>query len=428
MAQDHARPRAGRRGSPGGARCAGRPRPGTARPARGRPRAARPAHSGRSSGRRQVSVIARRRWSGVPAAIRPAGGGRNSSAAVGREDGAAAGAAASCRAGTARPARRRSRRCAAGDHRLDQQVEIGVGGAVVGEVDPDREAARQARRRGRGDAALLQVGDDLGVEAIGRLRRRSPAPRRRKQTMLRATGASSCSRGCSRTRAARSTAWRQLSAIAAPSRRVPCSLQREPHLERAKAARQLRPELAWPGLAAGEAARGALEIAGVEGEGGAVQVAAADQHAAGVVLDVEPFVEVEGERIGTLDAGEQRPVRGAQDRERAERAVDVQPEALLARDVGERGEIVDRAGVDRAGGADDAERPQAEPPVGGDRPRELGGVDPVVGARPGSSAARCGRAREARTRARRCCAPRSRRSRPAGRRAATPSARTSQPA
>ena len=121
---------------------------------------------------------------------------------------------------------------------------------------------------------------------------------------------------------------------AEPARAV--LLEREPHLERAEAARQLRAELARPGLAAGEAARGALEIAGVERERGAVQVAPADQHAAGVILDVEPFVEVEGERIGALDAGEQRSVLRAQDRKRAEGAVDVEPEAFLARDVGER--------------------------------------------------------------------------------------------
>ena len=108
-------------------------------------------------------------------------------------------------------------------------------------------------------------------------------------------------------------------------------LEREPHLERAKAARQLGPEVAGPGLAAGEPARGALEIAGLEREGGAVQLAAAHQHAAGVVLDVEPLVEVEGQRIGTLDAVEQRPMGGAEDRERAERAIDVQPEVVLRR-------------------------------------------------------------------------------------------------
>ena len=50
---------------------------------------------------------------------------------------------------------------------------------------------------------------------------------------------------------------------------------------------------------------------------------------------------------------------GAERDQRAEGAVDVQPEVLLGADVGERREIVDRAGVDRARGPDHEERPRA---------------------------------------------------------------------
>ena len=72
----------------------------------------------------------------------------------------------------------------------------------------------------------------------------------------------------------------------------------------------------------------------------------------------------------------------AEDGERAEGAVDMQPEPLLGGDLGQRREIVDRPGVDRAGGRDDAERLAAEAPVGGDRPPQLGGVHAIVGADP----------------------------------------------
>ena len=83
-------------------------------------------------------------------------------------------------------------------------------------------------------------------------------------------------------------------------------LEREPDLERAKAARQLGPVVAEPGIAAGEAARVAAQIVGRHGERRAMQVAAAHQHAAGVVGHVQPLVEVESQGVGALDAGEAR--------------------------------------------------------------------------------------------------------------------------
>ena len=76
-----------------------------------------------------------------------------------------------------------------------------------------------------------------------------------------------------------------------------------------------------------------------------MDLAPADQDAARVVLDVQPLVKVEGERIRPLDAGELRPQLRIEGRQRAEGAVDVQPQVLCGGEVGERGEIVDRAGA-----------------------------------------------------------------------------------
>ena len=60
-----------------------------------------------------------------------------------------------------------------------------------------------------------------------------------------------------------------------------------------------------------------------------------------VVRDLAPLVEVEGERVGELEACEQRRVLRREDGEAAERAVDVEPEVLFLRDGGDGREIVD---------------------------------------------------------------------------------------
>ena len=52
--------------------------------------------------------------------------------------------------------------------RLDQDGQIGIAGAVIGNVDPDAEALANPAGRRRGDPAPLQGGDKFGVEAVGR--------------------------------------------------------------------------------------------------------------------------------------------------------------------------------------------------------------------------------------------------------------------
>ena len=141
-----------------------------------------PAQSGRSSGRAVVSLIARRRWSAVPFSTGSRRGGAEQLAGPGTRVGrprlpqrALAGPGHHAALTPAR-AQLREAPLAELDHRLEQAVEVGLGGPVVGEVDPDREALGQARGRGRGDAAFLQVGHDLGVQAIGLGGRESAAP------------------------------------------------------------------------------------------------------------------------------------------------------------------------------------------------------------------------------------------------------------
>ena len=142
--------------------------------------------------------------------------------------------------------------------------------------------------------------------------------------------------------------------------------QREPHLERAKLARQLEPVVGEPRRAGGRTARRPREICGIRRERIAMRELVAEEHAAHAVRRVQPFVRVERERVGAFDPAHQMRVRGTRRGQRAERAVDVQPQAFFRADVRERAEVVERAGVDAARGADDQERTVARGAIGGD--------------------------------------------------------------
>ena len=113
--------------------------------------------------------------------------------------------------------------------------------------------------------------------------------------------------------------------------------------------------------------------------------------------DVQPFVGVDGGREGAVEALEEMAgaVRG-RGRE-AVGAVDVEPDVVAA-DVGEALDIVDRAGQRRPRGGDDRHRGHAVLSVLLDRVRARGHVHPSVGRRSGSRG-RSGR---------RCRAPRRR--------------------
>ena len=127
-------------------------------------------------------------------------------------------------------------------------------------------------------------------------------------------------------------------------------LQREPGLQRAEAARQVGAEIAGPDCTRRKPPRLAAQIGRRLRKGLPVLLAVAHQQEAGVVGHLPPFVEVERDGIGELDAAEQRRELGREDRERPEGAIDVKPDSFLAAQRSDRLEIVDRADIDRAGG------------------------------------------------------------------------------
>ncbi len=81
-----------------------------------------------------------------------------------------------------------------------------------------------------------------------------------------------------------------------------------------------------------------------------------DQGAAYLEGRMQPFVRVECDGIGPRDTAHQRLAFGRYRQQCANAAIHVQPQALLCAEVGNRLQIVDRAGIDRAGGCDHAGR------------------------------------------------------------------------
>jgi len=86
---------------------------------------------------------------------------------------------------------------------------------------------------------------------------------------------------------------------------------------------------------------------------------------------------VENQRVGLFHAAVAGRDRCVEYAERAVGAVDVEPEVLRGRDIGERVERVDRAGVDGAGRADEQRRQGPARTIGGDRRAQRGRVEPA---------------------------------------------------
>ena len=100
----------------------------------------------------------------------------------------------------------------------------------------------------------------------------------------------------------------------------------------------------------------------------ALEGAAVARHqAAGAVGQEEPLVRIERHGVGALDAGHGGATALGEQEEAAVGRVDVQPEPLGGGEVGEGAQVVDRAGVHRARGADHQERREAGGAIGGDR-------------------------------------------------------------
>src|ERR1700738_3551311 len=122
--------------------------------------------------------------------------------------------------------------------------------------------------------------------------------------------------------------------------------ERHPELQRAEASRQLDAAVGKGKAAGHDAAWHLFKVAGSCGEGSGVKLRIPHQHAADLEGQVDPFVQVEGERVCLLDAADECRVILAEAQQRSERSVDVKPETVTAANLGESGEVIDSAGID----------------------------------------------------------------------------------
>jgi hypothetical protein len=81
----------------------------------------------------------------------------------------------------------------------------------------------------------------------------------------------------------------------------------------------------------------------------------AHEQTAEPVRQEHPLVRIERDRIGAFDPHEARATALGQLEEPSVRGVDVQPQPMPFRDIGDVVQRVDRAGVRRAGAGDDHE-------------------------------------------------------------------------
>jgi hypothetical protein len=260
-----------------------------------------------------------------------------------------------------------------GEDRFDQGIDVRGPRAVVDDGAPDDDRAVDLRRRRGEGSALLEVGDELGVLVVRPLGEDVPEAHdveRDRGDALELRLAIDALGEAARERA------RVVDGGGEPVG-AEC-LERVPDLQRAEAARQVGPEVAGPGGTPREPAALLAQVLGVRCEGAQLRRLVAHHDAARVVGDLAPLVEVERDRVGCFDAGEPRAQGAGQHAESAERAVDVKPELLVTTDPREGGEVVDRAGGDRARRPDDHERLEPRLAIASDRRGERGDVDPVL--------------------------------------------------
>src|SRR6185312_4970508 len=108
----------------------------------------------------------------------------------------------------------------------------------------------------------------------------------------------------------------------------------------------------------------------------------AHQRTANVIGHVEPFMQIECQRVRALHAPQRGTQSGRQSGQSSEGAVHVKPQRLLAAEICEAEEIVDSAGIDRSCIANDANWTLALLPVGCNSASQFVDSDAIVAVDP----------------------------------------------
>ena len=151
----------------------------------------------------------------------------------------------------------------------------------------DRELAVEHRGRRRRDPGFLDVDDDIAVDLVGvggAIAKADDIELNRRQQFQPRLGQDSRFQISGERTGARDHRAELFGAV---------GLQREPGLERPKAARQIGPEIARPGRARGEAPGFPAQIGRRRGKRLAMPLAVANDQEAGVIGHLSPFVEIE---------------------------------------------------------------------------------------------------------------------------------------
>src|ERR1700736_5967085 len=109
-----------------------------------------------------------------------------------------------------------------------------------------------------------------------------------------------------------------------------------------------------------------------------MQMAVPDEDEPRVVGHLTPFMEIESDRIRALNSGETRSNIRGKHGECAVSAIDMEPYLFLTGDTGDGSQIIDRAGVDRAGSCGYEEGGQAGAFILGDSFRQCLDIDLVL--------------------------------------------------
>src|ERR1017187_4926027 len=128
-------------------------------------------------------------------------------------------------------------------------------------------------------------------------------------------------------------------------RRAAVHFECEPGLQRSKAARKIGPVITGPRRARSQASQFLSQIRSRGGKGLAMQPAVAHQNESGVIGHLAPLMKIECQRVRAFYALEPRRQIRSQNRQRAIRAVDVEPEPLARAEAGKGVEVGGGPGV-----------------------------------------------------------------------------------
>ncbi len=198
------------------------------------------------------------------------------------------------------------------NHLFDQGIDLGLSGAVIDDGGANRQAAVDHRGRRRDSSGLMKIANNARIDAMrivsGAITKAHNVQLNRRQQFQFGRLADAGFQITGQTAGARNHDAQCVEAI---------NLQREPCLQGAETAREIRSKIAWPGRAARQPPVFAAQVSGGSRSGLTMQYAVAHQNETGVIGHLAPLVKVERQRIRALNSVQAGSKFGGQYGERA---------------------------------------------------------------------------------------------------------------